>query len=106
MVVDLYLTGRSTREVGRILGCTNKTVLRILKLRGVERRPARRQKGSGLAAVSELKNAREIIAMIATGASKRQAAATLNVSFRTVQRVLERAGVCSNDVANSQGSAA
>ena len=88
--VELYLSGKSLREVGRVLGCNNMTVSRMLKQQGVAARPGR---------VDAVSNRDEmIVSCRLAGMSLRQIEKAVGASFRTVQKVLRRAdAVCSNE---------
>lgn len=83
-VVELYLDGKSTRAVSRILGCCQRTVICVLRRRGVLRRAAVRTVTADDAA---------IVALYKTGLTVRQVAKAKRVGKQSVLNALKRAGV-------------
>lgn len=92
-VVDAYLAGASTAELGERFGTSNRTVQRLLRAAGVRLRP------TGRSSTLEGREA-ETIAQYESGLSARQVAARLGGSRETVARLLAKHGVTRSHVLN------
>jgi DNA-binding CsgD family transcriptional regulator len=108
VAASLYLAGKTTREVGEQLNCHQKTVCRLLKQQGVEARAA-------APSPSISADVDRVAELYSAGHSARSIGKILGRNRGTIIRALGARGitirstnksVCSNDAANSQGSAA